>query len=338
MLRGNFLKTSLALVIASLASLHVASANIPIEGFTSEAKGGTSWRYRTPFGSTEPENIQRIMRSTVRIGQCSGSIVSNEGHVLTALHCLNQGPEIVELAGLQTTVWGRATQLFPAIPALILRPSRMLAGMLATIQFQNGLDLNHLSASYQAEVVATGKGYAMNFPLQTGGTYDQTEEERALGQSMIHDFAIVKIPDLVKLRQAECVQINPEITVDNSYVSVGYPLHQGEQEDYDDTGLPVANPARIETASDPQSTFDQLLPAATYAAFQSRVRVGMSGGGVFNTQGKVVAVNAYQDRSVGETVDGFAPRLLAYRVDSVIKSLADSHDDASIHQIFDCRD
>lgn len=289
--------------------------------------------HQNPLSLEQPSNPEPFLSSTVRLGLCSGTIVSRWGHVLTALHCLNQQDLTTSSESFQLIGWGQATIEIPQIPALLMVAPKSRY----RVTFGATLDSNRATFPLEAEVLATGDAYAMSFPLLEDPSVRQSPEQVRLGHELLHDFALVRVPSLSVpgLSNSKCARVASAVEQTELHWTLGYPAYVGsEDKNLDVSGLPVIHPAR--PRADLRGAFESVLPADPYETFEARVRVGLSGGGVFNSSGELVAINAFQDRGNQEIEKGFSKKLVAYRVSNALHRIRQALSPTEFQQAFDC--
>ena len=167
---------------------------------------------RSPSLENEKIKIKEALAATVQIdNQCSGVYISNEGHILTAAHCITSmlDPSAIEI----TVVDDFKTRL-------VTRKKTSFGDSLSYVNLvENGKD----SSEILGKVVAMGAGFyvSLNSILATQKNKNLLEEWLEKGYGPPEDYAIIK----VEKKDTPCVHVShKEVTADEKIFSLGFPF------------------------------------------------------------------------------------------------------------------
>lgn len=262
--------------------------------------------------------LERMTKATVLVDadtNCSGVFVSNEGHMVTALHCLasSMDDERNMIYTLKQTSTGELARSIE-----VPRDKRI-----NVMPLWIGMNLNSPAQPMPVTLIAVGRGYPMRVPDATA-----SPEELALYHSNMEDFAILKFDALPK--GVGCVKIATQEPTPSTYSEdvwhTGYPtsvktLQMASLQDpvfaakfetegtlgtqwaldavfpqyvargrlFDTYGSLLAAVPEIGGSALPT---DSILNEQIYRTSTAPVKGGFSGGGTFDRHGRLIGINA----------------------------------------------
>lgn len=331
----NLLFTGLTLILV-LTTLNKAYAD---EGFF------TTYRLRERRLPV-PENLDNALRSSVRVligngmtMNCSAQFISNDGYLLTALHCLDTTLEVYNLFRmasfkLENATWVEVGAQVPAQPTFV-----------SLRTFIPGWGPYHGFA----QAIFLGRGFGGNFPdYQRTSGWDSSVEARQAIATHAEDFLILKLD--LKGRSVSCVPVAEAMPSPGAPVwAVGFPEAASRRYKLSSNGRSryVTYGHINSSLAENQLVRAQNLPPAVVAEFNqfflpaSRFLssldswVGMSGGMVLDSLGRLIGTIARGGSSALAYEDASTD---AMRVSYILEKARMSLDAPSVSRIFDCHD
>lgn len=289
-----------------------------------------------------PLNLEKTLAAVIPVnnvvgkgrGNCSGSYISNDGYVVTALHCVSQ---CLSEQGLLINDKSYS-------PRYEIQETQKPWPSLVTCQF----DFNGTLKS--AKVVLVGKGRAV-FDEDQLGDYSDNERQSFLEQSQ--DFAILKFEDL----SVPCLQRSPITPAAGVTLwQIGFPTKSKRSAESNSLGgikeISVGSvykkylenlELRERLQSWPQSSRDFLelyfsLPGILLTNVDSLP--GSSGSGVVNASGQIVGImtSVMLKNPRGQIDKYIEPLILNIGVEHIYSQVKSELGSVKAEEIFSCRD
>lgn len=349
---GKFLAASIGLSIVSTWLTFYASEAFSQESLPQDAiyrdfsatykiAGSKGALYSSTVLFKTFQHADNVVRASIPLNNCSGTLISPDGYVLTALHCLgreiNSGINFVEGTNLRN---GRLTQKLGERTISDINQNQFFVEFIPVRT--NYVTKKTSSSKIQFQVIYTGKAVAFELPEwdSTKSAFSLSEKQVDTWRNNLEDFAIIKL-DINQLnRVVKCVPARktPALEGENVF-SVGYPKgFYSVDFRFETSFLPIISSGVTGPSQAPKSasTLRNLTdPSSTFLS-NTWVKGGMSGGGIFDENGNLLGVNAV---STGEETEaGMRPYLLSFQVSYIIKRLREDGLDELANSAFSCHD
>lgn len=283
------------------------------------------YRLSSVPASLMPAGFDRVRAAALQIrpysGElgCSATIISNAGHVLTALHCLDRCVEFEKVKGINN------------FRALVPSKQQILAGKAAcSVPFyQENRGLGNLNA----RIVAAGPGYVFaTDPGNLRKELDKYPERRPVFSQLIEagigipgDFAILYVPSLAN---RVCAKTSAKAARLNERVwNIAYPGS------FEDTAVFSHGLVTYSAVSKVSSQVSSGSQAAALLTQRNGMFVSSIGG---NDGSSGSSIHSYQGDLVG-VLNAAGSKRYASRIDNIINSASVNYGAAVVAQSFSCQ-
>lgn len=253
---------------------------------------------------------------------CSATIISNQGHVLTALHCLPQCVRLTE---------GKSVKSF----RFTVPDHQQVKGGKANCKLpfaQEGKKLGNLAS----QVVAAGAGYVFAVDIENlKKELDKKPERRAAFSQLIQagvgipgDYAILRVPGLAG---RTCANTSSRTaTVNESVWNIGYPSNRSGAAFSAGKAIysPVGNVDLTVISGQQASTLVMRRTGAIITSIEAHT--GSSGSGIISYQGDLVGVLNAAGTKSGSSSFGSG---IAY----IVSTATENYGSAVVANAFNCQ-
>jgi hypothetical protein len=272
-------------------------------------------------------NLDKIVKATILVNwrsNCSGVFVSNDGYLLTALHCLQDAETTENIALFSSKNTGEGGLIVGTSPSTYLKNITIRTQALWP-------DIANKNIEASAQVILMGRGFAYRFPEANSSLVAKNKFREEL-----EDFAILKFDSLPS--GVHCVPLSTENSANGEEIwHSGFPQHvqtpylrflknkqkaeleradneQGTRWVFDafaplyiSTGHVYNNyndilTSRPRIAGD-AAVIDAISDQKMYLASSAASMGGFSGGGAFDLKGNLIGINAMRGFTNGVKYD-----------------------------------